>query len=71
MNNDQLLDLEILDKEGAIILDLKTKKSIDEKKAILNNLAGNGLQHGSEVINDAVDVAYREEEEDREDLNFS
>lgn len=70
MNNDQLKTLEVVDKEGAIILDFKTKKTVDEKRAILNELAGSGLQHGPEVIDDALGVANRENEEDREDLNI-
>lgn len=70
MNNHQLTHLELLDKEDAIILDFKTKKTVVEKKRLLNELAGSGLKHGSEVIDDAISVANREEEEDREDLNI-
>ncbi|WP_059103177.1 hypothetical protein [Shouchella shacheensis] len=70
MNDDQLTNLELHDKENAIILDFKTKKTVVEKKRLLNELAGSGLKHGSEVIEDAIGVANREEEDDREDLNI-
>jgi hypothetical protein len=62
--------LELEEREEAIILKLTTKKSIAEKKALLEELAGSGLQHGQEAIEDAIATAHREGEEDREDLHF-
>jgi hypothetical protein len=61
--------LELLDREDVIILNIKTKKSTTDKKAILEELAGSGLQHGREIIEDAIELANRDREEDREDIN--
>lgn len=48
----------------------RTKKSIDEKLAILEKLACSGLLYGKEAIKEALAVANRKGEEDREDLNI-
>jgi hypothetical protein len=40
----------------------RTKKSAEEKLAILDKLAGSGLDHGPEYIEDAVRLANREDE---------
>jgi hypothetical protein len=52
------------------ILKIRIKKSIDEKLATLEKLAGIELQHGKEAIEEALAVANREGEEDREDLDI-
>lgn len=49
--------MELEERDEAIILKLTTKKSVAEKKALLEELAGSGLQHGHEAIVDAVAVA--------------
>lgn len=45
------------------------KRTPMEKKKILDELAGSGLQHGKDYIDDAVNVATRQGEEDREFYN--
>jgi hypothetical protein len=62
--------LELDDREDAILLNIKTKKSTTDKKATLEELAGSGLQHGREIIEDAIVLANRDREEDREDINI-
>jgi hypothetical protein len=62
--------LELEEKGDDFILKFKKEKSTEEKKNILKELEGSGLQHGSEVIDDALNIAYREGEEDREDLDI-
>ena len=62
--------MELEERDEAIILKLTAKKSVSEKKALLEELAGSGLQHGQDAIEDAIATAQREGEDDREDLNL-
>jgi hypothetical protein len=56
-DNNELTNLELLDREDVIILNIKTKKSTTDKKAILEELTGSGLEHGREIIEDAIELA--------------
>lgn len=69
-DNNELTNLEFLDRDDAIIVNLKSKKTTAEKKAILDELAGSGLQYGREFIQNATELANREGEVDREDINI-
>lgn len=69
-DNNEITDLEFHDREDAIILNLKEKPTTANKKVILEELAGSGLQYGREGIEDAIELANREGEEDREDVNI-
>jgi hypothetical protein len=52
--------MELEESEGALILKVRKKKTPAEKKAILDELAGSGLEHGPEVIKDALEISFRE-----------
>lgn len=67
-NNEGYMELE--EQEQVLILKFTTKKTAAEKKVILDDLAGSGLQHGSDFIEDSIRLAYREGEEDREGLDI-
>lgn len=60
--------MELEEGEETIVLKLTTKKTVSEKKALLEELAGSGLLHGQDAIVDAIAIAQREGEEDQEDL---
>jgi len=68
--NNKLDYMELEERDEVIILKLTTKKTVSEKKAILKELEGSGLHHGREAIVDAISVAHREGEDDREDLTI-
>jgi hypothetical protein len=67
-NGESYMELE--ESEEVLILKFRTKKSPEEKLAILDKLAGSGLDHGPEYIEEAIRLANREDEEDREDLDL-
>lgn len=67
-NGESYMELE--ESEDVLILKVRRKKSPEEKLAILEKLAGTGLEYGSEYIEDAIRLANREDEEDREDLHL-
>lgn len=62
--------MELEESEEVLILKFRTKKSPEEKLTILDKLARSGLEHGPEYIEDAIRLANREDEEDREDLDL-
>ncbi|MDF2922254.1 MAG: hypothetical protein K0R57_1168 [Paenibacillaceae bacterium] len=62
--------MELEEREETIILKWTSKKSAIEKKALLEELAGSGLQHSQEAIDDAIAIAQREGDDDREDIYF-
>lgn len=62
--------LELEEDDQSLVLKFKTKKTSDEKQAILNELAGSGLRHGQDFLEDALRTASREGEEDRVGFNL-
>jgi CO dehydrogenase/acetyl-CoA synthase beta subunit len=58
------MDLE--EQDQVLILKFSTKKTPSEKQAILEELAGSGLQFGNDYIEDSIRIAFREDEEDRD-----
>ncbi|MDB5053634.1 MAG: hypothetical protein JWM44_1684 [Bacilli bacterium] len=68
-NNDEGY-MELEEQDQVLILKFSTKKTSSEKKAILDELAGSGLEFGKESIHDSIRLALREGEEDREGLDL-
>ncbi|GAX90166.1 hypothetical protein [Effusibacillus lacus] len=66
LNDLDVLYVELENEEDELRLKLRKKKSAAEKKKILAELAGSGLQYGKEVIEESLRIAHREDEEDRE-----
>ena len=62
--------MELEEQDQVLILKFSTKKAPSEKQAILDELAGSGLQFGSDYIEDSIRIAFREDEEDRDGLNL-
>lgn len=62
--------MELEEQDNVLVLKIKTKKTAEEKLTILKKLAGSGLKYGPEYIDDVIQLAHREDEEDRDDLDL-